>query len=105
MSDVFHLLDTSYKIMKLKQGYLLREIAGSWIVVPIGQRVVEFNGLMNLSESGALLWKKLENSIDREEELVNLLTEEYDIDVETAKKDVHEFISSIKEKGMMEQWT
>lgn len=88
--------------MKLKQGFLLREIAGSWIVVPIGQRVVEFNGLMSLSVSGALLWRKLENTVENEEELVTVLTEEYEIDVETAKKDVHEFISSIREKGLIE---
>lgn len=90
--------------MKIKPGFLLREIAGSWIVVPIGQRVVEFNGLLSLSESGALLWHKLEKEVEKEEELVNALTEEYDIDVETAKEDVREFISSIRERGLIEQW-
>lgn len=89
--------------MKVKKGFLLREIAGSWIVVPIGQRVVEFNGLMTLSESGALLWRKLENGSD-EQQLIATIQEEYDIDEVTARVDVREFLSTISEKGLVEQW-
>jgi hypothetical protein len=85
--------------MKLKDGFMLREIAGTWIVVPIGQRVVEFNGLMTLSESGALLWKKLESGADKEE-LVEAVLAEYDIDRDTAEGDVVEFITEISEKGL-----
>jgi hypothetical protein len=85
--------------MKLKDGFMLREIAGTWIVVPIGQRVVEFNGLMTLSESGALLWKRLEKGSD-EEELIETILAEYEIDRDTAKGDVVEFIDLISEKGL-----
>jgi len=80
---------------------LLREIAGSWIVVPIGQRVVEFNGLMTLSESGAILWSILEKGADMET-LTDSLLSEYDIDEETAIADVKEFISAVREKGLIE---
>jgi len=45
--------------MKIKNNLILREIAGSWIIVPVAEMVVEFNGLMNLNETGAFLWKKL----------------------------------------------
>jgi hypothetical protein len=85
--------------MKLKDGFMLREIAGTWIVVPIGQRVVEFNGLMTLSESGAFLWKKLEKGADKEE-LIDAVLAEYDIDRNTADGDVAEFIALISEKGL-----
>lgn len=85
--------------MKLKDGFMLREIAGTWIVVPIGQRVVEFNGLMTLSESGALLWKKLEKGADKDE-LIEAVLAEYEIDRDTAEGDVVEFISLISEKGL-----
>ncbi len=79
----------------------MREIAGSWIVVPIGQRVVEFNGLMTLSESGAILWSILEKGADMET-LTDSLLSEYDIDEETAIADVKEFISAVREKGLIE---
>jgi hypothetical protein len=87
--------------MKIKDGFMLREIAGSWIVVPIGQRVVEFNGLMTLSESGALLWKELEKGAEKEQ-LVEKVLSEYDIDRDTAESDVEEFVAEVSEKGLCE---
>lgn len=87
--------------MKIKEGFILREIADSWVVVPIGQRVIEFNGLMTLSESGALLWDKLQNNTEPEA-LVNLILAEYDTDKETAKADVSCFISQLYEKGLIQ---
>ncbi len=86
--------------MKLKENLILREIAGSWIIVPVGEMVVEFNGLMNVSESGALLWKNLVDG-STEDNLVDILLNEYSVDRETAKADVEEFISQLKEKGLL----
>lgn len=88
--------------MKIKEGFMLREIAGTWVVVPLGQRVVEFNGLMTLSESGALLWRSLEAGAEFEE-LVNAILEEYEVDIATAKADVNDFISEIDKKGLILQ--
>lgn len=89
--------------MKIKQGFLLREIAGSWVVVPLGERVVEFNGLLSLSESGALLWKRLEEEVMNEEELVKVLKENYEVEDTIAQFDVMEFLTNIKERGFIEQ--
>jgi hypothetical protein len=89
--------------MKIKQGFLLREIAGSWVVVPLGQRVVEFNGLMSLSESGALLWKRLEAEVQNDQDLVMVLKENYEVDEDIARTDVNEFLTNIREKGFIEQ--
>lgn len=86
--------------MKIKEGFMLREIAGSWIVVPIGQRVVEFRGLMTLSESGAQLWRKLESGADVED-LVALLMAEYDMDEKTVRDDIREFLSAVGAKGLI----
>jgi hypothetical protein len=89
-------------MMKLKDGFMLREIAGTWVVVPLGQRVVEFNGLMTLSDSGAYLWKMLERGAEMEE-LIGGIIEEYEIDKDTAKEDIDEFIGQIAEKGLIMQ--
>ena len=45
--------------MKLKSGFILREIAGSSIIVPVGERVKEFNGVINLNDTGVFLWNIL----------------------------------------------
>lgn len=88
--------------MKIKDGFMLREIAGTWVVVPIGQRVVEFNGLMTLSESGALLWQKLESGAEVDE-LVKVIIGEYEVDEATANADVNEFVCEIDKKGLFKQ--
>ena len=87
--------------MKIKDGFMLREVAGQWVVVPLGERVVEFNGIMTLSESGAMLWKLLEKDII-EEQLVGAILKEYAIDEETAKTDVQEFIEELAGRAMIE---
>lgn len=87
--------------MKIKDGFMLREVAGTWIVVPLAQRVVEFNGLMTLTESGALLWAKLQQDSDMEE-MVKYLLEEYDVDEEVARYDIKEFVDSVIERGLIE---
>jgi hypothetical protein len=88
--------------MKLKDGFMLREIAGTWVVVPLGQRVIEFNGLMTLSDSGAFLWKMLEMGAEIDELLEGII-EEYEIDKATAQMDIDEFIGQIVEKGIILQ--
>ncbi len=85
--------------MKIKNGFMLREIAGQWVVVPIGTRVVEFNGIMTLTESGAILWKKLEGGAETEE-LVSAILAEYDIDDKTARNDIEIFLDSLNQKNL-----
>lgn len=88
--------------MKIKDGFMLRQIAGSWVVVPLEQRVVEFNGLMTLNESGAMLWKLLETGAEVDD-LVNAITNEYAIDENTARKDIKELLDNLTAKGLIEQ--
>lgn len=87
--------------MKIKDGFMLREVAGQWVVVPLGERVVEFNGIMTLSESGAMLWKLMEEDAV-EEDMVKATLAEYSIDEETARSDIREFIASLKDKDLLE---
>ncbi|PYG89484.1 coenzyme PQQ synthesis protein D (PqqD) [Ruminiclostridium sufflavum DSM 19573] len=87
--------------MKIKSGFMLREIAGQSVVVPLGARVVEFNGIMTLSESGALLWRELEKNSTMEE-MVELLLTEYSIDRETARNDVEQFVQSMLDSSLIE---
>lgn len=82
--------------MKIKEGFILREVAGSYLVVAVGKAVKEFNGVVNLNETGAFLWKLLEKSAT-EEEMVNALLKEYDVDRVTAEADVKGFVDKLLE--------
>ena len=44
--------------MKIKENYMLRKVADCYVVVPIGEAVAEFNGMINLNEVGAFLWRQ-----------------------------------------------
>ena len=88
--------------MKIKDGFILREVAGNYIVVSVGTRVKEFNGVINLNETSALLWKLLEKG-SSEEELAKALMKEYEIDSELAEKDVKAFVCKLKEAGLLSE--
>lgn len=81
--------------MKVKEDYLLRNVAGSHIVVPVGEGCLDFSGVITLNEVGAFLWEKLQSDVT-EEGLVEALLNEYDVDRATAEADVKEYIEKLK---------
>lgn len=87
--------------MKRKDGYILRNIAGSHILVPIGEEIANFNGVISLNDSAKFLWEQLEEHITTEQ-LIDRFTEEYEVDMELASKDVTGFIGILIENGMLE---
>ena len=87
--------------MKIKDGYILREVAGNNIVVAVGDEAVNFDGIKTLNETGAFLWKNIEKGMD-EKMLVKALMDEYEVDEETANTDVGEFVSLLNNNGLIE---
>ena len=87
--------------MKIKEGFVLRSVAGSNIVVPVGRAALDFNGMITLNDSGAFLWKVLENGADIDAMVTSLLAE-YDVDSETARKCSKEFVAKLNEAGCLE---
>lgn len=87
--------------MKIKNDLILKKIAGSYVVVPVRSRAVDFSGVIKLSESGALLWNTLVNGADREE-LVARLLDEYEVDEATASADVDRFVAKLNEADLLE---
>lgn len=87
--------------MKLKNGFALRPVADTWVVLPLEERSIDFNGMLTLNETGALLWRALEQGGDREA-LADALTAEYAVDRAQALADVDEFLESLKKAGCLE---
>ena len=86
--------------MKIKEGYILREVAGNYLVVAIGEASLDFNGVITLNETGAYLWNRLSEEAT-EEELISSMTEEYEIDESVAKSDVLAFVGKLKEAELL----
>ncbi len=87
--------------MKIKQGFMLREVAGNFVVVAVGEASKNFNGVINLNESGAFLWKQLMSETTNEK-LLDALLNEYDVSEEIAKKDIEMFVDKLKEADILE---
>ena len=88
--------------MKIKSGFLLRTIAGSHIVVPVGNRSQDFNGMMTLNDTAAFLWKQLEQGAT-EEELVQALLQNYEnAEEETCRRNVAGFLAKLREVNCLE---
>ncbi len=86
--------------MKIENGFVLKEIAGSYVVAPTGAKIVDFSAMITLNETGAFLWKCLEEDLT-EEELAAKLGEEYEVDFDTALCDVLEFVKILKDKKVL----
>ena len=79
---------------------MLREIAGSYVVVAVGAAAKQFKGVINLNKTGATLWRLAEKGAT-EEEMTAALLSEYDVDPATAKADVETFINKLKETKLV----
>ena len=87
--------------MKIKSGFVIREIAGQYMAVPVGERVNDLHGMIALNETGAFIWKLLENE-KTEEDLARALTEEYEVSYEEALEAVREFRELMEKENVLE---
>ena len=86
--------------MRIKKEFILREIAGEYILIPTGTTTQEFNGLITINDVAAFVWKNIEkvNSVD---ELISMVLDEYDVDEDVARNDIEEFIQQLKKAYMI----
>lgn len=88
-------------MFKLKEGFIVRKIGEQIMAVPIGTQTSEIHGMIALSESGELLWKALEEG-STIENLINILTENYEVDYSVAERDVRNFLEQLKNQGALQ---
>ena len=87
--------------MKIKNGFVVRSIAGESVVVALGEASKSFNGIIKLNDTGRFIWDMLATGADISE-LTEAILSEYDIDEETAKADVCAFVDTLKGAGIIE---
>ncbi len=87
--------------MKIKEDFVLRKVADSYVVVPVNKLTLDFNGIITLNETGAVLFEKMQKGTSREELIENLLAE-YDVSREKAAADVDKFIQNAKDADVLE---
>ena len=86
--------------MRIAKEFVLREIAGDYIIIPAGKTVLDINGLITLNEVGVSLWKMLQNEVTFDE-LVQGVLDEYDVEPAVAREDIQEFLDQLVSKGII----
>lgn len=85
--------------MKIKEGFLLRQVAGQMVVLPTGGEL-DLNMMITLNDTGGFLWERLQAETD-EDALVAALLGEYDVDEATARRCVREFVKKLDDNGFL----
>ena len=88
--------------MRIKDGFELREICGEHVILSHGMDNIDFSKIISLNETAALLRKEAVGKEEIfEEELTATLLEVYEVDEETARKDVAQVLAKWREIGLL----
>lgn len=87
--------------MKRVKEFVMREIADETVLVPTGATAQEFNGIISMTEVAAFIWNQIEEA-ENFEALVRMITQEYEVDPQTAAQDAAEFIDHMLEQRLVE---
>lgn len=88
--------------MKIKDGFVLRNVVDEFIVMPTGSNIAKFEGAVVLNEVSAFIYKQLENPMSRYDLLAAILNE-YDVDEATAAADLDELLEKLYDMGVLEK--
>ena len=83
--------------MKIKEDFVLRKVADSYVVVPVNKLTLDFN----LNETGAFLFEKLQNDCEKAD-LLKAMLDEYEVSEEKASADIDTFIQKLREADVLE---
>ncbi|MGM9682977.1 MAG: PqqD family protein [Eubacteriales bacterium] len=87
--------------MKIKEGFVLREIAGQSVVIALGEASKNFKGMIKLNDTGKFIWNMLSSGAEKEDIITKML-EEYDVGRETLESDVDKFIEVLEGASILE---
>lgn len=86
--------------MRRNADFLLREVADSLVLVPVGPSTKLFPGMIRLNETGRFVWELLEQE-QSEESLADALLDKYEVTREQAAADVDAFLARLRPTGAL----
>ena len=86
--------------MHIASNFLLKELDGQYLMIPVGKIDADFNELITVNEIGMFLWEELQEE-RTEEELVQRILEEYEVEEDVAREDVRDFIELLQKGGVL----
>ncbi|MBR2338364.1 MAG: PqqD family protein [Clostridia bacterium] len=87
--------------MKIKEGFVLRRVMGKAVVIAAGNAGETFHGMIKLNDTAADVWQWLSEGCDIAQ-IVQKITEKYDVSAEKATADVHTLLDKLRAEGIVE---
>ncbi len=87
--------------MKARDGFVIRNIMGDYVLSPKGSRMKEFQATIVMNELSAFVWNKLQEEVTRSD-LLKAILEEYDVDQETAARDLDALLKKLRDYEIIE---
>ncbi len=88
--------------MRIKDGFIIKQVVDTYVVVPVGENLVDFSAMISLNETGAFLWNNMVSDVT-EDELAEKMCSEYNIDKETALTDIKDFVATLERQDNLEK--
>ena len=88
--------------MKIKSGFVLEEVGGSYLAVAVGARAKEFSGLVRMNGTGAFLWELLSKGDMTRETLLEAMLGEFEVERDVALADIVAFEKKLADNGILE---
>ena len=87
--------------MKLKKEFMIRNIAGQDVIIATGSAAMKYNGLLTVSPTARFILEHYEEATDLSD-MTRMVLEEFEVDPETAARDVAHFTQTMLERGFIE---
>lgn len=81
--------------MKIKDGFILKNVVGEWLVMPTGENVKKFEGAIILNDVSAYIWKALERPVSKTDLLQDIIAE-YSVEMQEARDDLDAFLERLR---------
>lgn len=88
--------------MRISSDFTIQKVGNAYVAVAVGETSKTFHAMIKLNETGAFLWQKLADADLTEDDLTETLLAEYDVDRETAARDVHRIVGLLRENGILQ---
>lgn len=87
--------------MKINEGFVIQKIGDSFYAVPVSKNSAIGSSMIKLNETAHLMWKKIEEGSSKED-IAKAISDEYNVDKETALVDVKSFCEQLGKVGILE---
>ena len=85
--------------MPINNNYMLKNVGNEYMIIPTSNTNVNFSKIFNINETAAFIFKNLQEERTKEE-ILELMSVEYDAPKDVLSADIDEFIKELKKRGI-----